>query len=50
MEADAALALYKILFFQFNKTIVLQNKVSDDDSIMRSLLNHITTHPRGWVL
>lgn len=46
MEIDVALALCESLFFNPIK-ITLQNKVSGDDSTMRILLNHVTTHLRG---
>ena len=47
MESDAALHLYKRIFLDNNKKVVLKAIVADDDSSMRALLRHPHNNLKG---
>ena len=47
MDADAALHLYKTLFNDNDKNVVLKAIVADDDSSTRALLRHPGNNPKG---
>ena len=47
MEADAALHLYKTLFNDNDKKVVLKVIVVDDDSFMNALLRHPDNNLKG---
>ena len=47
MEAKLALQLTVELFGNNNERLALQKLVSDDDSTMRSLLQHRSKHEKG---
>ena len=49
MEASMVLDLTTQIFNKYSGRVYIKNLVSDDDSTLRSLLQHHTTHAVKWM-